>query len=1285
MNAVVRRTPINRRAGLRFGTAVAAAATAVALLCSMTVASATPAPGDRGPGVVAGGNAALVGSAATPDATTVTLVTGDRLVVRTDEAGRHSAVVSSPDPDPAGYLTRQVGDELYVVPASAAPLLADGTLDERLFNVTGLVEQGYDDAHSDGIPLIATAADPRSGGDVPAPAGSRRTRPLPSIAASALVVDKEDSRRFWRDFADPRDRSARSINRLWLDAKVQPTLDRSVHQIGATEAWSAGFDGTGTKVAVLDSGYDPNHPDLAGRIAATANFTDRPDAFDEDGHGTHVASIVGGNGSASAGVRKGVAPGAELLVGRVLGWAGGQESWVIAGMEWAVGQGADVVNMSLGSSAPADCTDPVAAAAKRLTEQTTTLFVIAAGNTGVREGVTSPGCVPGALTVGAVDRDGETANFSARGPVLGNHAPKPDLAAPGVAIMAAALDSRGDNHYTPMSGTSMAAPHVAGAAAILAQRRPDLTAQHRKALLVSAAAPNAKDDIDAQGAGVVDVPRALRQTVLGPGPTSLASFTWPHTGSDPVTTSLSFTNIGDRPVTLDLSLEVAGQDGGPAPRGMVELGARTLTVPARGSAAVPVTLDPRTRVDDAAYGEFGGRLVGRASDGTVVTTPVGFWVEPETVDLTVRTLDRQGNRATGTGFLDVLNVDAPGGWRVYPDGKDDTFRVRAGTYSIAALITTRDPGTAATGLVASATYAGRPEITVDRDTTLVLDAREGRGLEVDGDRPLELRGGAMLYGRWASDWVVSGGYLANASVEDLFAVPDSHQVGKGHFELGTYLRMYAPDVRMRIAGRGGARIDPAPMAWGELLDGEATAEVVDVGDGTPEALEAAGVRDKVALIHLPTPTATRISTLLRDAAAAGARAVLVGRDSPGRWRWTARPSFVNGVRVPAAPGLTLTPEDEQLLRERLAAADGPVRLSWSAVADSPYVYNLAYFDKDRIGSDRTHTVYASDLGRVHETWYAPGDRSLGYADLPIAHRPWTGGAVAYVGDVNQVRTPQERDVYYTPGDTGWEQIVTANVIWGAVVYDRVRTFTRGDSLRTTWFKHPMQTGVRVADDGTHLHVAERQGNLVGFEFPHWQDADPDHMGPRAGFGDTGGLKLHRNGVLVGQSSFGAFGQAAVEEPAADYRLEVTTARPFAGSSSYPDWRLSLRTETTFTFRSGRPPGEDTVALPILLPDYDVPLDAYNRAPATADFPVRLTFEGQADYDPGAVGEVSAWASYDDGETWSAAPVTVGEGSAWVAHVDNRPGAGGYVTLKVAATDSHGNGVEQVVERAYAVK
>ena len=120
------------------------------------------------------------------------------------------------------------------------------------------------------------------------------------------------------------------------DAQGERPADRRARGLGA------GYDGKGVTVAVLDTGIDANHPDLAGQIDGTASFVPGEDALtDVNGHGTHVASTIVGTGAASDGDNKGVAPGADLIVGKVLGGPEGygQDSWVLAGMEWAAESG----------------------------------------------------------------------------------------------------------------------------------------------------------------------------------------------------------------------------------------------------------------------------------------------------------------------------------------------------------------------------------------------------------------------------------------------------------------------------------------------------------------------------------------------------------------------------------------------------------------------------------------------------------------------------------------------------------------------------------------------------------------------------------------------------------------------------------------------------------------------------------------------------------------------------------------------------------------------------------
>lgn len=323
---------------------------------------------------------------AAEEAVTITLITGDT-VLYTERDGEDPSIVIDLAPDSG---TQEVDvltgpDGVHVIPDQAWPLIDADALDRGLFDVRYLADNGYADDDADTLPLIVTYDEPEAGlrsAEPDAAALAERTSALAatasepvglsSINGSAVDVDKESAEDFWaqvRDVGhgDPGTRTyggtefAAGIDKIWLDRRVSASMDDSRPQIGAPEAWDLGVDGSGATVAVLDSGYDTSHPDFAGQVRDAVSFVPDEEVQDRGGHGTHVASTVAGSGAASDGRYAGVAPGADLAIGKVLNDAGwGQNSWIIAGMEWAA-ENADVVNMSLGSF-PSDGTDPMSLA-----------------------------------------------------------------------------------------------------------------------------------------------------------------------------------------------------------------------------------------------------------------------------------------------------------------------------------------------------------------------------------------------------------------------------------------------------------------------------------------------------------------------------------------------------------------------------------------------------------------------------------------------------------------------------------------------------------------------------------------------------------------------------------------------------------------------------------------------------------------------------------------------------------------------------------------------------------
>ncbi|MET8976358.1 S8 family serine peptidase [Streptomyces sp. NPDC004539] len=760
-----------------------------------------------------------------PPGARVTLITGD--TVRVSGGTRVTGVDRGTGRTKVAYSVQSFGGHTYVVPDDAAPLVASGRLDRRLFDVTRLVADGYDDGHRRTLPLIVSYQ-----GSAKVKDGAKRSllsadvdveRALPAVGGEALTAEKADTPSVWEALTRPAGDAVTAepgIARVWLDAKVEaltpsgagPDPAQGTAQIHAPDAWKAGYDGTGVKVAVLDSGLDATHPDLKGAVAASKDFTGENTTDDGAGHGTHVASSVVGSGARSGGRYKGVAPGAKLLVGRVLNdRGGGEESGLIAGMQWAVGQGAKVVSMSLGGT-DTPGTDPVEQAVNDLSASSGALFVIAAGNEGpAPETVGTPGAASAALTVAAVDAKDRLADFSSRGPDASGEL-KPDLSAPGVDIVGAkaAHGSQGDPvapGYVRLSGTSMATPHVAGAAAILAQEHPDWSGQRIKAALMGSAVPlNGSYSPFQQGTGRVDVARAVRQTVLADTPSlSFGLQQWPHTDDKPLARTLTYRNTGTAPVTLDLTTATD------APAGMFTVSPTRLTVPAGGTAAATVTADTRTGSRD---GAFSGTVTARAATGESVRSTFGAVREAESYELTLKAVGRDG-KPTAPHRLNVVGLDNGKTWLSADDGtapasqSTTKIRVPKGRYLVSAQLT-RSTGTAeeVTQLVA-------PGLPVNKATTLTLDARTGKPLQVTAPDPrARLTGGSVVFGARgatrALDYAESLGLGDNSPYDRVYLGRAGPSVPAGNFLAqagGIWQRGATGDLYDLVATRRGGYFD----------------------------------------------------------------------------------------------------------------------------------------------------------------------------------------------------------------------------------------------------------------------------------------------------------------------------------------------------------------------------------------------------------------------------------------------------------------------------------------------
>ncbi|MFC7549746.1 S8 family serine peptidase [Plantactinospora sp. GCM10030261] len=703
---------------------------------------------------------------------TVTLLTGDVVTVHSRGSGCPTVSVESARPDSMQRRSCGPDGHVRVIPAEVAGLLGS-TLDESLFDVTSLIMQGYDDASTDTLPLIVTGVDGNASGarsaTDPLAAGLRAARPLKVIDAIAGRQPKAKGAEFLRAVS-ARATSQRTAKpagdrtRIWLDGRVRATgvaaaapdvavprsapspasaegqLDRNLRQVGAPAAWTAGYTGRGTTVAVLDTGVDATHPDLAGKVAERADFTaEGGDAGDRHGHGTHVAATIAGTGAAAGGERRGVAYDARLLVGKVLDDRGeGTDSQVIAGMEWAAPR-ADVVNMSLGAFADSDGTDPVSLALDELTARHGALFVVAAGNDGPFP-VSAPAAAKSALTVGAVDASDKLAGFSRHGPQPNTWAAKPELVAPGVDIVAAraagtSIGRPVDDHYTAASGTSMATPHVAGTAALLAQRHPQWTSGQLKAALVGGVDPLTGTAGDAYrvGAGRVNAARPLTDVTSAQGLVTLDPFAYPQQGT--TRASLGWHNAGSGPVTVTLKLSVRDYAGKTAPDGAARLSTGTVTIPAGQDGSAVLDL---TRAAFAGRpGLYTARIVAETTGGgRLAETVLPFYVQPRSFDLTITAagLANPTPGADARAYATVVNLNDPAlyyrnTW-IGEGAGSVTIRVPAGRYSVMGVVSEYDP-------VAGeqrGTLGGDADVTVTADTSVLIDGAGGKPVtaSVDG-------------------------------------------------------------------------------------------------------------------------------------------------------------------------------------------------------------------------------------------------------------------------------------------------------------------------------------------------------------------------------------------------------------------------------------------------------------------------------------------------------------------------------------------------------------------------
>ncbi|MFC0507053.1 S8 family peptidase [Micromonospora costi] len=1195
----------------------------------------------------------------------ITLITGDRVDLVQAAPGRVAATVHpGPGRERVTFHTVSADGGLRVLPSDVVPYVSAGVLDADLFDVEELVAQGYGDTAQGSLPLIVRYQEPAAGRVRPL-AGATGATPLESINGAALRVGKDDLGGLWsalraapaaRTTAGAPVRLGAGIARVWLDGRVHPALEHSVPQIGAPAAWAAGRDGSGVRVAVLDTGVDDTHPDLAGRIAEEQDFSGTGSARDGHGHGTHVAATIAGSGAASGGLRKGVAPGAKLLIGKVLDDSGsGYDSSIIAGMEWAAHSGAKVVSMSLGG-APTDGTDPMSQAVNDLTAETGALFVIAAGNEGAARTVGSPGAATAALTVGAVDRNDDLADFSSRGPRVGDNGLKPEITAPGVGIVAAraagtTMGTPVGEAYTTASGTSMATPHVAGAAAIVAQEHPDWPAGRLKDALVSTAKNNPELTVFEQGAGRVDVARALSQRVYG---SATADFGRLATGAAAAERTVTYTNGTGAAQTLRLALELRNLDSGAAETDGVSVGATEVTVPAGGSVAVPLRADP-AKLD---RGPHGGWLVATGADGVAVRTAVGLTLSGPIHTVTLRALDMAGE----PGVAPVLTL-----FGEHPESDhlgwipgEAQVQVEEGPYLLEGLIEHGAP------LDEQVTLVTDPELMVDRDLTVVLDPRKGTPIHIETPKPAEQRAAISFYEHrvFGNGRQIDHGVMTFSTVQQVNVTP-TRPVRQGEFEFSSRWQLVAPMVDAQVSKVTGP-LDINLLHQSPAPAGRRKLPLVWAGDGTPAELARAGVRGKAALVAGSYDRAEEDQ--IADAAAAGAATLLIVRPSDSS-AWTVwRP---DGERLPI-PSLVVAYDDGQ--RMIPAAKSGRATLDLTLTVDSPYLYDVWQVSKGRVPDRIVHRVTAANTAEVTAHYGETG--GLDWAtEQRFGWRPWQ--EYSWNDDQRMVRTGTTRQELVSAGDSWWQQRVLHRLTWSwgpllGGLTEQPRRYDADDRVTETWHAPVVRPAVPA---GGGVPVPTRTGDVLDVPVAEFVDA-AGHYAPAGGAEeqDTVVRRLSRDGQQIADLS-GGWAPVPTTPGSARYRLDVTTQR------SSDEWRRATRTETAWQFTSATPAKDTAQPLPLLQVDYQVPADLRGEVRGNRPHQLGLTLRQPAGVPTPEGTGVRVEVSFDGGTTWRAAPVK-GSGTRFTATV---PAGHGTVSLRVHAADRAGNSVDQTVVDAYGLR
>ncbi|HEY3630771.1 MAG TPA: hypothetical protein VGL21_07715, partial [Jatrophihabitantaceae bacterium] len=793
---------------------------------------------------------------------------------------------------------------------------------------------------------------------------------------------------------------------------------------------------------------------------------------------------------------------------------------------------------------------------------------------------------------------------------------------------------------------------------LLKQEHPDWTPDQLKAALTSTAKELPGLGVFREGAGRVDIDRATRQAVhVDAGLVDLGYLAQPY---DPAalhpTRTLTYTNDGSAPVTLQLTGTVAPKFGDPPPDGTLTVTPSTLTVPAGGSAQATVALD----ATKPAAGEYSGRITA-AGDGVEVDTAIGFYKQDDTVDVTFRALDRNGQ--PGTARLRIapyLHSDGryyPDNVYLDPDQTEWTLRLPRGQYNVFGLISTMD---ASGRWVESQSIVGNPQLDVQAPNfTVTLDARTAKPISLQTPRKSTPRYLTLDWSRGDPDnpiatydewyWDQEDGEPTQVFVAPTKTVTDAQFSVTTSWDAG---------VPVLAATANGQPLD-AVFTGGPYVEGRHSYPVAAFpGDARSD------VRGKLALVR--EDPSVSYDEQIQAAADAGASVVAL---------YSAQPGVFYPYAGGPVPVIALSQADAARLLARPHAS-----VTLTGTPRSPYSYDLAFVEKQHVGVNLAYRVKATDLAEVGVRVHTTGTGEAGWV---LNQNTYTGCDCAppavgdYVPATGYLRTQYMTARPDVVDYTAWQLQIgqPADIL----VQRTGQSYRPGQSATQDWLKAPFSPGVANSTNGNSQLISRRIGNSVFYNIVGLTDSAGNWTQQLSGSSAKSALYLGDQQLY--STAYGMRGTATVPADAGQYRLitDVDHDGSVLG--------LTTQAHTEWTFASA---AATQGTLPLVDIDYtDVAdavtgqsaLDLANTSRTGQWVSLHLATSHQVGSTAPPVDHVTVQVSYDDGATWHAVTARAIGGGKFQA-MYRHPAHGQYVSLRVSASDGAGNSEQQTLIRAY---